>query len=235
VVNAPFPTAPHPADLPDHAANDKSTTNSSNMAPYNMPPDVEPLPEQKPSSGSGFTAKEHRPEGPIGWFIYIIHLASKLCGITAAAMFTAAMFLISLLVFDRYVLNASTTWQTELVVYLMIGATLVGLPYVQLIRGHVNVDLFPMYLKRGYRKGLAIVILIVGMAISAMFGFYGIELVRDAYEGNWLSETVWAVPLWKPYATMPIGFGLLFLQFFADFLGLLTNREKPFDLPEDAV
>jgi len=37
-------------------------------------------------------------------------------------------------------------WQTEAVVYLAIGATLIGLPYVQQLRGHVNVDLVPLAL-----------------------------------------------------------------------------------------
>ncbi len=66
-----------------------------------------------------------------------------------------------------------------------------------------------------------------------MFAFYGLELVIEAYEGGWLSETIWAVALWKPYTALPIGFGLLFLQFFADFLSLITRRSTPFDIRDD--
>ena len=36
-------------------------------------------------------------------------------------------------------------WQTEAVIYLMVGATLLGLPYVQKLKGHVNVDLVPCF------------------------------------------------------------------------------------------
>lgn len=228
--------APHspslPIDMPEPYGSTRIVQTKSSSSPFPPPPDVEPLPENTSAhQGRGTPPKG----GAIGAFIHGVHLLSKLCGAASAAMFTIAMLIICQLVYMRYVLNASTVWQTEAVIFLMIGATLVGLPYVQMIRGHVNVDLLPMYLKRGNRKILAVIILLFGLAISGLFGFYGIELVIDAYTGGWRSETVWGVALWKPYSALPIGFCLLFLQFLADLLGLVTNRTTPFDIPEDAV
>ncbi len=228
--------APHspslPIDMPEHYGSTRIVQTQSSNSPFPPPPDVEPLPtdptarnEQVPPS----------PKEGVGAFIHGVHMLSKVCGAASAAMFTIAMLIICQLVYMRYVLNASTVWQTEAVIFLMIGATLIGLPYVQMIRGHVNVDLLPMYLKRRNRRILAIIILLFGLAISGLFAFYGLELVIDSYTGGWRSETVWGVSLWKPYSTLPIGFGLLFLQFLADLLGLLTNRTTPFDIPEDAV
>ena len=48
----------------------------------------------------------------------------------------------------RYFLNASTVWQTEFVIYSLVASTFIGSPYVLLIKGHVNVDLLPIYLGR---------------------------------------------------------------------------------------
>ncbi|WP_102782489.1 MULTISPECIES: TRAP transporter small permease [Thalassospira] len=223
--------SPHtlPIDLPDDFAQTPSASHSvkSDMPP---PPDVEPIDPQDAQAED----RRRPPQGPLDTFIAVIHFASRVCGVAAAAMFALAMLVICQLVFMRYVLNASTVWQTEAVIFMMIGATLVGLPYVQLIRGHVNVDLLPLYLKSTARMALAVVTLLCGMGISALFAFYGLELVVEAFEGGWLSETIWAVPLWKPYAALPIGFGLLFLQFLADFLSLITRRSTPFDLRDDA-
>jgi len=223
--------SPHtlPIDLPDDFAQTPSASHSvkSDMPP---PPDVEPIDPQD----SRRMERPMPPKGPVDAIIATIHFASRVCGGLSAAMFAIAMLIICQLVFMRYVLNDSTVWQTEAVIFMMIGATLVGLPYVQLIRGHVNVDLLPLYLKGGARMTLAIVTLLFGMAISALFGFYGLELVIEAFDGGWLSETIWAVPLWKPFSALPIGFGLLFLQFFADFLALITRRSTPFDLRDDA-
>lgn len=221
---------PLPIDLPDDFAQSPSASHSvkSDMPP---PPDVEPIDKQN----SAHDARPSQPKGPLDTFISAVHFASRVCGVASASMFTIAMFIICQLVFMRYVLNESTVWQTEAVIFLMIGATLIGLPYVQLLRGHVNVDLLPLYLKRGARMTLAVVTLLCGMAISALFGFYGLELVIEAYEGGWLSETIWAVPLWKPFTALPLGFGLLFLQFLADFMSLITHRSTPFDLRDDAI
>jgi len=228
VSNAMSPH-PLPIDLPDDFAQTRSASHSvkSDMPP---PPDVEPIDHHGPQANRN----TQMPHGPVDNIIAVIHFLSRVCGVASASMFGIAMLIICQLVFMRYVLNDSTVWQTEAVIFLMIGATLVGLPYVQLLRGHVNVDLLPLYLKRGARMTLAIVTLSLGMAIAAMFAFYGLELVIEAYEGGWLSETIWAVPLWKPFSALPIGFGLLFLQFFADFLSLITRRSTPFDIRDDA-
>ena len=62
------------------------------------------------------------------------------------AMIVAAVAITCQMIIVRFVLNQSTIWQTEAVIYLVIAATLVGLPYVQRLRGHVNVDLIPISL-----------------------------------------------------------------------------------------
>jgi TRAP-type C4-dicarboxylate transport system permease small subunit len=230
VANAVFPNS-LPVDLPDEG--DGAPRARSNHNSFPPPPDVEPLPEKTGSTGTGTRPDPMKPRGPLDHAVNVVHFLSKTCGVVAASMFFIAMLLICQLVFIRYILNSSTVWQTEAVIYLMIGGTLIGLPYVQLLRGHVNVDLLPMYLKRGARKLLAVATLLCGLAISAMFAFYGIELVIEAYQGGWKSPSIWAPALWKPYLMLPVGFGLLFLQFLADLMCLLTNRSKAFHIEDN--
>ncbi|MEQ8286804.1 TRAP transporter small permease [Thalassospira sp.] len=230
MANAAFPNS-LPIDLPDDVTSAPRARSNHNSFP--PPPDVEPLPEKAGDTGNGARPAPMPPRGPLDHVINVVHLLSKASGITAASMFFIAMLLICQLVFIRYILNSSTVWQTEAVIYLMIGGTLIGLPYVQLLRGHVNVDLLPMYLKQGPRKILAVATLLCGIAISGMFTFYGMELVIEAYQGGWKSPTIWAPELWKPYLMLPVGFGLLFLQFLADLMCLLTNRSKAFHIEDN--
>ena len=77
---------------------------------------------------------------------------STLCGWIAAVMILASVLITCQMIFVRFVMGESTIWQTEAVIYLMIAATLLGLPYVQSLRGHVNVDLMPILLKGAARK-----------------------------------------------------------------------------------
>ena len=76
----------------------------------------------------------------------IIATISTFSGWVAAGMIVLAVIVTCEMIFVRFVLNHSTIWQTEAVVYLMVGATLIGLPFVQRMRGHVNVDLLPLML-----------------------------------------------------------------------------------------
>ena len=52
----------------------------------------------------------------------------------------------------------------------------------------------------------------------------------EAWDNNWVSETMWRARLWIPYGAMPLGLGLLTLQYIADVLKLVTGREPPFGI-----
>ncbi|MGG7567858.1 TRAP transporter small permease [Rhodovulum sp. DZ06] len=166
-------------------------------------------------------------------FLRAVAALSTLAGWCSAAMIVAAVGITCQMIFVRSVLNASTVWQTEAVVYLVIAATLVGLPYVQRLRGHVNVDLVPLALPMPLRRALATVTLGLSIAITALMLFYGFEYWHFAWDRGWTSDTVWAVPLWIPYLSIPVGFALLLLQLVADMVAMLTRVDAPFGL-EDA-
>jgi len=173
------------------------------------------------------------PSIPIDRFITTMRRVSLLCGFLAAGALAVSVLVVCQLVFMRYVLNASTVWQTEFVIYLMIASTLVGMPYVQSRRGHVNVDLLPLYLGRRARAALYYGCVGLGLAVCALVVFYGVELVHQAYVASWRSSSIWRPQLWIPYSAVPVGFGLMFLQLLADLLACLTGRDTPFGLPSE--
>jgi TRAP-type C4-dicarboxylate transport system permease small subunit len=109
----------------------------------------------------------------------------------------------------------------------------VGLAYVQRLRGHVNVDLVPLMLRRGPRRWMAMVTLSVSCAIIGVMLFYGYEFWHFAWDRGWRSDTVWGVRLWIPYLSIPVGLGLLLLQLFADLVAVALRIDTPFGL-EDA-
>lgn len=166
----------------------------------------------------------------IDLFIAAVRRLSLLCGIVAACMFAVSIAIVCQLVFMRYVLNESTIWQTELVTYLMLSATLIGMPYVQSLRGHVNVDLLPIYLRGTSRFALAVVSKLLALGVCLLLAVYGYDFWYEAWDWGEVSDTVWGVPLWRPYLSMPVGFGLMSLQLFADLLALVTGRDHPFGL-----
>ncbi|MBE3638185.1 TRAP transporter small permease [Mangrovicoccus algicola] len=166
-------------------------------------------------------------------FLRAIAALSTLAGWCSAAMVVAAVVITCQMIFVRFVLNGSTVWQTEAVIYLVIGSTLIGLPYVQRLRGHVNVDLIPLSLRFGPRRVLCIATLGLSIAIVAVMFWHGVEYWHIAWDRGWRSESVWGVKLWIPYLAIPLGFGLLLLQLVADMVALLTGVDRPFNLESD--
>ena len=50
----------------------------------------------------------------------------------------------------------------------------------------------------------------------------------QSWSNDWHSDTVWRAPLWVPYFSMPVGLGLLVLQYLADLMAIATGRIPPF-------
>ena len=178
-------------------------------------------------SGANLRVRAPQYQHPV---LRAIALLSDVCGALAASMMLAAVLITCQMIWVRSVNNQSTIWQTETVIYLMIAATLIGLPYVQRLRGHVNVDLLPLMLPVPIRKGLAIVTLVLVIAVMSVMLFYGVELWWVANDRGWTSDTVWRVPLWIPYLAMPIGFGIYLLQLCADLYAVVFDHDTPFSL-----
>jgi len=163
-------------------------------------------------------------------FLKVVAALSTLAGWVSAGMIVAAVAITCQMIFIRFVLNGSTVWQTEAVIYLVVAATLIGLPYVQRLRGHVNVDLVPLYLPMRLRRAMAFVTLTASAAIVALMLWYGYEYWHFAWARGWKSDTVWGVRLWIPYLALPVGFGLLLLQIIADMVALALRIDTPFSL-----
>lgn len=166
------------------------------------------------------------------FFIDTVRRLSIFCGMIAAAFLLAAVLVVCHLVFVRYALNESAIWQHEFVTFSLIASTFLGSPYLLLNRGHVNVDLLPLYLGRRGRFVMALIASGLSLAFCLVIAWTGYEWWLEAWVKGWHAETVWAPPLWIPYLAMPLGIGLLALQYVADILALLTGRALPFGIEE---
>jgi TRAP-type C4-dicarboxylate transport system permease small subunit len=164
-------------------------------------------------------------------FSKFVGLISELCGIVAAALIGMAILVVCQMVVLRYFLNASTVWQTEFVIFSLVGATFIGCPYVLKVKGHVNVDLLPSYLSQRGRYLLALVASSLGLLFCLLLTWKGYELFHEALVNGWTTDTIWALPLWIPYLPIPLGIGLLSLQYVADILALVSGQDLPFGMP----
>jgi len=166
----------------------------------------------------------------LDFFVSGIRRVSQLCGIVAAALIALGVLVVCQMVFIRYVLNHNTIWQTDFVTWSLVAATFVGSPYLLLSRGHVNVDVLPLYLTLRKRWWLALFSIVMSLAFCLLVTVLAAHFWFEAWEQRWVSDTMWRARLWIPYSSMPIGFAILSLQYVADLYCLVSGREPPFGI-----
>ena len=169
-------------------------------------------------------------EAYMDYFIRAVRLVSQACGIFAAGLIAAAVVIVCEMVFIRYALNDNTIWQTDFVTYSLVAATFIGAPYVLLTKGHVNVDVLPIYVGPRARWWLAFIAIAISLLFALTMTVLTLQFWHEAWENNWRSDSMWRARLWIPYAAMPVGLGLLTLQYVVDLINLLTGREPPFGI-----
>ena len=163
-------------------------------------------------------------------YIRFTERLSNFLGIVAAVLLVVAVVIVCHMVFVRFVLEGSTSWQTEFVSYTLIASTFLGSPYVLLRRGHVFVELFPMMLGNRGRFYLALFAYGASALFCILLTWLSFMFWHEAWTENWRSDSVWEPELWKAYLSMPVGFAAISLQYIADILCLLSGREMPFGL-----
>lgn len=144
--------------------------------------------------------------------VAIIERMSLIAGVIAALLIGIAIIIVSQMVFIRYVLVGSTAWQTEVVTFSLVGATILGSAWVQKERGHVAVSLVTDYAPPAARRIMLMMADFVVLAFALLMLWKGGEVTLEAWHGDWTTDSIYEFPLWIPYLAMPVGFGLLSLQ-----------------------
>jgi len=163
-------------------------------------------------------------------FIRVVRWLSRVTGVAAALLIALAVLVICDMVVERYMLHHTTIWQIDVVTYSIVGATFVGSPYVLMHRGHVNVDILPLHSGPRFRYWLALFTMGLSAAFCVVLFVLTSQYWYEAWSGNWKSDTVWRARMWVPLASMPVGLGLLALQYAAEIAALVTGRTPPFGI-----
>jgi len=158
-------------------------------------------------------------------FIKLIHLLSKICGIISTVLIASAVLVTTQMVVVRYIFKMNTVWQTEYVIFSLAAATFIGSPYVLLKKGHVNVDLIPYYLSEKGKNILAIFAAILALTFLFFLFYSSMQLFSHSWVKNVKTPTIWALPLWKVYIFLPVGIGILILQYLADIFSVIYKYE----------
>jgi TRAP-type C4-dicarboxylate transport system permease small subunit len=168
-------------------------------------------------------------------YIQTVAFLSRVAGVIAALLIALAVVVICDMVAERYLFNRTTIWQIDAVSYCIMAATFIGSAYVLMTRGHVNVDVLPLHIGPRQRYWLALITILIAFAFCTTLFVLGALYWYEAWSKNWHSDTVWRARLWIPYLAMPVGLGLLVLQYIGELLSLIGGLTPPFGLGKDRI
>jgi len=132
-------------------------------------------------------------------------------GFGMVALLAASLVLTSSVV-TRYLFKASTDWQDETAVFLLVGATFLCGAFVQSIRGHVGIEAVSTLLSERADAIRRILVDVLCLAFCALFAWKSWTLLHEAWVDKQTTSSSWAPPLWIPYLLMSLGMTLLSLQ-----------------------
>ena len=145
-----------------------------------------------------------------------------LVGFGMLALLAASLVLTSSVV-TRYVWKASTDWQDETAVFLLVGATFLCGAFVQSIRGHVGIEALSTLLSKRADAARRAAVDLLGLAFCTFFAWKSWTLLHEAWVDKQTTSSSWAPPLWIPYLLMSVGMTLLAAQL-AVHLSASVNR-----------
>ena len=148
-------------------------------------------------------------------FVRAVDRLSVLCAVIAAVLLALAAVIVTWSVFYR-AMGASTFWEIEFAVFMMVASLFLASPYCLATNGHISVDLLPHYLSPRAARVLGLVTMVIGFGVCLYLMWRGGILTFEAYERRERTESTWAPYKWPLYLMMPVGLGLTALQYIAE-------------------
>jgi TRAP-type C4-dicarboxylate transport system permease small subunit len=157
---------------------------------------------------------------PVEWLLDILN---RLIVVAASIALVAAAIVLSESVFIRYFLRASTDWQDEISVILLVGAMFMCAAYVQSVRGHVAIEAVAELLSPAGNRLRVMCADGVSLAFCVFFSFKSWTLTHEAWIDGQVRDSTFATPLWIPYSLMGAGMSLLAIQILVQLIAELAQ------------
>ncbi|MEP6607724.1 MAG: TRAP transporter small permease [Burkholderiaceae bacterium] len=150
-------------------------------------------------------------------FVRTVDRLSVFCAVVAAVMLALAALIVTWSVIYR-AMGASTFWEIEFSVFMMVASLFLASPYCLATNGHVSVDLLAHYLPARGVRILGVVVAVVGLGVCLYLTWRGAILTTEAFDKGLRTESSWAPYKWVLYVSMPVGLGLTALQYVAELM-----------------
>ncbi len=136
----------------------------------------------------------------------------------SAVILIAIIILIVTNIILMSVFNTSIMITDEYSAYMFAWFVMFSVSYTLKENAHIKITVLSSKLPRGMRKFLRLVVIAVAFAISVFAAYNSGYMVYQAYVYQMRADTVAQTLLYIPQLCMPLGFSMLSLQLFGEFL-----------------
>lgn len=136
-----------------------------------------------------------------------------ICAVLGAALLFMIAAIICFEVTIRWLGGESRLWVIEVSEYALLFITFLGAPYLLEKNMHVVLDLVYDSLSGGSRIALQLFNATIGFALCAVLTVVGVSVVMEQFEIGVRQVTVMRPQSWWITAALPIGMGLMAVQF----------------------
>lgn len=133
----------------------------------------------------------------------------------------------------RYVFTAPTSWSLEVNTFLIVFVAAIAAADVQRTDSHIRISFFADKLGVGAQRLTRLIIALVGVVFCAIMTWRGSLMTYQAWEYSERVSSGFGTPMVYPYALLPIGFGMLAMQFLFNGLDALMGKEPPTEDTDD--
>ena len=153
----------------------------------------------------------------MGWVTRLGKAYDRLLGVLMALsciMLAAAMLLVCLDVFMRYLFNTPILWAMDVCEFILVGIVSLGMAWLLKDEAHVRMDFLVERLSPRKKALLSSVNALIGAVTLAVILRYGVVEIADLWQRRYAVETgVLRIPKVSLLIPIALGIFLFFIQF----------------------
>ena len=153
-----------------------------------------------------------------------VRALNYLGGLVAGLSIIVSAVVITNEVIWRYWLHRPHTWNLELNIFLLIGATCLAANYTQMRRGHVGTEVLQTLMSARWNR----IRILAGDILSALLcAFAAVMVLRydwQAWSEGWTTNSTWAPPEWIPYTLIGLGLVLISLEYLVQIVDQIAGE-----------
>ncbi len=154
------------------------------------------------------------------FFELVLNTTKVLAGI----LLTIQMLIVCLEVVLRYFFNSPTVWVVEISSYIVLWVPLLSAAWVLRHDGHIRMDMLINNVNPKFRSILVGTTYITSAAICLIITWFGVKIVIELFQTNYLTQSVLMLPKWPIMAIIQLRFFLLFIEFLIIFIKLPATK-----------